>query len=111
MTGEKVALGAVAVLALTGFAKRRGSRSVDVNQLYKLVEIYDTEDHREQAEELISTLGIEDWSRKVKRLRFLMQGREVMSTRSKDGFIKAPSSKVSQMLVEAYLRLIGYKSD
>ena len=111
MTGDKLALVSVAALALAGLAKRRGSRSVDAEQLYKLVELHDTEDHREQAEELISTLGIEDWSRKAKRLRFLMQGREMMSARSKDGFIKAPSSKASKMLVEAYLRLIGYKSD
>ena len=66
MSGDKLALAAVAALALAGLAKRRGSRSVDAEQLYKLVELYDTEDHREQAEELISTLGVEDWEKKAK---------------------------------------------
>ena len=111
MSGDKLALAAVAALALAGLAKRRGSRSVDAEQLYNLVELYDTEDHREQAEELISTLGVEDWEKKAKHLRFLMRGRERMSTRSKVGFLKAPSGKLSQMLVDEYLRLIGYKSD
>jgi hypothetical protein len=111
MNPTNTTLALVAALTVAGLAKRRGSRSVDAEQLYKLVELYDTEDHREQAEELISTLGVEDWEKKAKHLRFLMRGRERMSARSKVGFLKAPSGKLSQMLVDEYLRLIGYKSD
>ena len=111
MIGDKLALGAVAALAALGLAKRRGSLSVDADQLYRLVELYDNEDHRQQAEEVISTLGIEDWDRKAKRLRFLTKGREVMSTPSKNGFFKIPGRKPADLLVHEYLRLIGYRND
>ena len=57
MTGDKLALGAVAALALAGLAKRRGSRALPSGGEKRLVELVNA-GHVDQARELCEALGV-----------------------------------------------------